>query len=91
MLDDKVFEPYASEMFSLTGKSGDAFATDTSRCFHMGSRTRHDSGRLVLMFHYVTPVCYLFLVGIQFVDEAKASSDDGPNPDAEGFAISVLI
>jgi ectoine hydroxylase-related dioxygenase (phytanoyl-CoA dioxygenase family) len=61
ILDDRLIDPYQSDVFSLVGKAGDAFVTDTSRCFHMGSRTTSDSERLVLMFHFVSSICDLFL------------------------------
>lgn len=54
VLDDRVFKPYENEMFSLVGETGATFTTDTCRCFHMGSRTAHDRGRLVLMFNFVS-------------------------------------
>ena len=38
---------------SLVGEVGDCFATDTDRCLHYGSRTKKESSRLVMMFHYV--------------------------------------
>jgi hypothetical protein len=60
LLDDRVIDPYLSDVFTLVGKSGDTFVTDTSRCFHMGSRTTADSERLVLMFHYVSRYAIYF-------------------------------
>lgn len=79
VLDDKVFEPYTSDMFSLTGKSGDVFATDTSRCFHMGSRTSQDHGRLVLMLHYVSRYAIYFWPAFSSVAKRKAPQMRGLN------------
>jgi hypothetical protein len=50
--DDLLFDVLQNKI-ELTGKTGSWFATDTDRCLHYGSRTKTESSRLVMMFHYV--------------------------------------
>jgi len=57
---DKWFEKEDSKLFYATGDTGTSFATDTISCFHMGSRTKNQSSRLVLMAHFVTPYSTYF-------------------------------
>jgi hypothetical protein len=52
--DEKYFEPFHSNILSLTGNKGDMFFTDTASCYHYGSRIRLGIERRVLMIHYVT-------------------------------------
>lgn len=51
---DSIFDRYSSDLIFLTGQAGTAFVTDTVKCFHYGSRTSNEKGRLVIMAHFVT-------------------------------------
>jgi hypothetical protein len=55
-ITDTIVNPFIkSTPFSMIGKIGSAFATDTDRCFHYGSRVSNNQGpRIVLMIHYVS-------------------------------------
>ena len=53
--NDDIFEKYNSELFYTIGKKGTCVATDTVSCFHMGSRTKKEGERLVIMAQYVSP------------------------------------
>lgn len=50
---DEPLNNVLSYSIKLIGKAGDWFATDTDRCLHYGSRTKKESSRLVMMFHFV--------------------------------------
>lgn len=53
-LGDEPFAPHWDQLAAATGPAGTVYATDTSSCFHFGSRTTQESSRLVLMLHYMT-------------------------------------
>jgi hypothetical protein len=74
---DEILEPFSDEFFSLTGEAGTTFVTDTCRCFHMGSRTMDQRGRLVLMFDYVTRRSEKFWPIVSTLSERRINANIG--------------
>ena len=74
---DEILDPYNAEFISLTGKTGATFATDTCRCFHMGSRTNDERGRLVLSFNYLTRRSQRFWPIVSSLSERQINANIG--------------
>lgn len=58
--DDKVFaEISESDLVQFTGKRGDVYLVDSSRCLHFGSRSG-SKPRLVMMVQFLSPFAFRF-------------------------------
>jgi hypothetical protein len=79
-LTDEPFVEHWGELSAATGPTGTVYATDTSRCFHFGSRTAQESSRLVLMLHYMTEHSSSFEN-----TSARRSAGDGLGVDPEAI------
>ena len=91
---DDLLSDVLPNKIELTGKTGSWFATDTDRCLHYGSRTKTESSRLVMMFHYVdmNSVYYLPFIRKHYFKKYNAISVDNLNCEQTGLkAISSRI
>lgn len=79
-LTDEPFTEHWDRLSAATGPVGTVYATDTSSCFHFGSRTAQESSRLVLMLHYMTEHSSSFAN-----TSAKRSAGEGLGVDLEAI------
>jgi len=54
VLDESIFDNVENKFVRAIGEPGTIYATDTTRCLHMGSRTSQESERLAIMIFYDT-------------------------------------
>lgn len=54
VLDESIFDNVEHKFVKAIGEPGTIYATDTTRCLHMGSRTSKESERLAIMIFYDT-------------------------------------
>ena len=91
---DDLLSDVLPNKIELTGKTGSWFATDTDRCLHYGSRTKTESSRLVMMFHYVdkNSVYYLPFIRKHYFKKYNSISVENLNCTKTGLnAISGRI